>query len=112
MLLGEGIGVLDLAPSPGTVRALAEVTLVWVLFADAARLSSGPCSLSSVCVYDFCCSGLPVCAGLGTLPAMALLPGVSGWAALYVAPAHGSSFRDLSHPLTAVRAASPGRSTR
>ncbi|MFD4856125.1 hypothetical protein [Streptomyces atratus] len=79
MLLGEGIGVLDLAPSPGTGRALAEVTLVWVLFADAARLSSGPCSLSSVCVYDFCCSGLPVCAGPGTLPAMALLPGVSGW---------------------------------
>ncbi|MER6103337.1 cation:proton antiporter [Streptomyces sp. NPDC001832] len=87
LLLGEGIGVLDLAPSPGTVRALAEVTLVWVLFTDAARLSFQALRPELGLYVRLLLLGLPMCIGLGTLLAIWLLPGVSGWAALYVAAA-------------------------
>ncbi|MEV6424244.1 cation:proton antiporter [Streptomyces sp. NPDC051662] len=87
LLLSEGIGVLDLAPSPGTVRTLAEVTLAWVLFTDAARLSFRALRPELGLYGRLLLLGLPMCIGLGTLLAMGLLPGVSGWAALYVAAA-------------------------
>ncbi|MFF2406625.1 cation:proton antiporter [Streptomyces sp. NPDC058092] len=87
LLLGEGIGVLDLAPSPETVRALAEVTLAWVLFTDSARLSFRALRPELGLYVRLLLLGLPMCIGLGTLLAMGLLPGVSGWAALYVAAA-------------------------
>lgn len=87
LLLGEGIGVLHLAPSTGTVRTLAEVTLAWVLFTDAARLSFRALRPELGLYVRLLLLGLPMCIGLGTLLAMGLLPGVSGWAALYVAAA-------------------------
>ncbi|MFD5504867.1 cation:proton antiporter [Streptomyces sp. NPDC127061] len=87
LLLGEGIGVLHLAPSPGTVRTLAEVTLAWVLFTDAARLSFRALRPELGLYARLLLLGLPMCIGLGALLAMGLLPGVSGWAALYVAAA-------------------------
>lgn len=87
LLLSQGIGVLDLAPSPGTVKTLAEVTLAWVLFTDAARLSFRALRPELGLYVRLLLLGLPMCIGLGTLLAMGLLPGVSGWAALYVAAA-------------------------
>jgi len=33
-----GLGLIDAPSAPETVRPLVEVTLVWVLFSDAARL--------------------------------------------------------------------------
>ena len=38
LLLAEGVKLLHLAPDPHLVKLLAEVTLVWVLFADASRV--------------------------------------------------------------------------
>src|SRR4051794_26681736 len=35
---GEGLGWIDFGPTNGHVRALAEVTLTLVLFADASRI--------------------------------------------------------------------------
>ncbi|MFE4537246.1 cation:proton antiporter [Streptomyces scopuliridis] len=87
LLLGKGIGVLDLAPSPEIVRTLAEVTLAWVLFTDAARLSFRALRPELGLYARLLLLGLPMCIGLGTLLAMGLLPGVTGWAALYVAAA-------------------------
>ncbi|MEU0282270.1 cation:proton antiporter [Streptomyces sp. NPDC006195] len=87
LLLSEGLGVLDLAPSPETVRTLAEVTLAWVLFTDAARLSFRALRPELGLYVRLLLLGLPLCIGLGTLLAVGLLPGVSGWAALYVAAA-------------------------
>ncbi|MEV8395381.1 MULTISPECIES: cation:proton antiporter [unclassified Streptomyces] len=87
LLLSEGVGVLDLAPSPETVRTLAEVTLAWVLFTDAARLSFRALRPELGLYGRLLLLGLPMCIGLGTLLAIGLLPGVSGWAALYVAAA-------------------------
>ncbi|MEU5542311.1 cation:proton antiporter [Streptomyces sioyaensis] len=70
-----------------TVKALAEVTLVWVLFTDAARLSFRALRPELGLYVRLLGIGLPLCVGLGTLLASALLPGVSGWAALYVGAA-------------------------
>jgi NhaP-type Na+/H+ or K+/H+ antiporter len=87
LLLAKGIGVLDLAPSPETVRGLAEVTLVGVLFTDAARLSFRALRPELGLYARLLLFGLPMCIGLGTLLAVAVLPGVTGWAALYVGAA-------------------------
>ena len=37
-VLAEGLEILDLALEPHLVKVIAEVTLVWVLFADASRV--------------------------------------------------------------------------
>ncbi|MFI0713137.1 cation:proton antiporter [Streptomyces inhibens] len=87
LLLGEGTGVLDLALPHETVKVLAEITLVWVLFTDAARLSLRALRPELGLCVRLLGIGLPLCVGLGTLLASALLPGVSGWAALYVGAA-------------------------
>ncbi|MEW2438997.1 cation:proton antiporter [Streptomyces caniferus] len=87
LLLGEGTGVLDLGLPHETVKVLAEITLVWVLFTDAARLSFRALRPELGLYGRLLGIGLPLCVGLGTLLAAALLPGVSGWAALYIGAA-------------------------
>ncbi|MFE1768510.1 cation:proton antiporter [Streptomyces angustmyceticus] len=87
LLLGEGTGVLDLALPHETVKVLAEITLVWVLFTDAARLSFRALRPELGLYVRLLGIGLPLCVGLGALLAAVLLPGVSGWAALYVGAA-------------------------
>ncbi|MGW7574275.1 cation:proton antiporter [Streptomyces sp. NPDC054765] len=87
LLLGEGTGVLDLALPHETVKMLAEITLVWVLFTDAARLSFRALRPELGLYVRLLAVGLPLCVALGALLAAVLLPGVSGWAALYVGAA-------------------------
>ncbi|WP_239472003.1 cation:proton antiporter [Streptomyces sp. NEAU-S7GS2] len=87
LLLGEGTGVLDLALPHETVKMLAEITLVWVLFTDSARLSFRALRPELGIYVRLLAIGLPLCVGLGALLASALLPGVSGWSALYVGAA-------------------------
>ncbi|MFC5765251.1 cation:proton antiporter [Actinacidiphila bryophytorum] len=87
LVMHEGIGSVDLAPSPKTVKVLAEITLTWVLFTDAARLSVRSVRADLRLYVRLLAVGLPLCIGLGALLAGALLPGVSGWAALFVGAA-------------------------
>ncbi|MEV6791685.1 alpha/beta hydrolase fold domain-containing protein [Streptomyces sp. NPDC051320] len=87
LLMHEGISTVDLEPSPEAVKALAEITLTWVLFTDAARLSIPSVRADLRLYLRLLTVGLPLCIGLGTLLACALLPHVSGWVALYVAAA-------------------------
>ncbi|GGN48148.1 sodium:proton antiporter [Streptomyces kronopolitis] len=87
LLLGEVTGTLHLALPHETVKALAEVTLVWVLFTDAARLSFRALRPELGLYVRLLGIGLPLCTALGALLAGVLLPGVSGWAALYVGAA-------------------------
>ncbi|MFE2229825.1 cation:proton antiporter domain-containing protein [Streptomyces kronopolitis] len=87
LLLGEVTGTLRLALPHETVKALAEVTLVWVLFTDAARLSFRALRPELGLYVRLLGIGLPLCMALGALLAAVLLPGVSGWAALYVGAA-------------------------
>ncbi|MEU9120414.1 cation:proton antiporter [Streptomyces sp. NPDC048506] len=87
LLLGAGTGALDLSLGHETVKVLAEVTLVLVLFIDAARLSYRALRHELGLCARLLGIGLPLCAGLGTLLAHALLPGVTWWSALYVGAA-------------------------
>ncbi|MER7970963.1 cation:proton antiporter [Streptomyces sp. NPDC096080] len=87
LLMHQGVGPVDLAPSASAVKTLAEITLTWVLFTDAARLSV-PSVRADVRLYARLLGlGLPLCIGLGALLAGALLPHLSFWAALYVGAA-------------------------
>ncbi|MFF4650725.1 cation:proton antiporter [Streptomyces sp. NPDC001380] len=87
LLLGAGTGAVDLAPSRETVKALAEISLTWVLFTDAARLSFREVRPDLGLYVRLLGVGLPLCMAFGALLAAGLLPGVSGWAALYVGAA-------------------------
>ncbi|MFB6440350.1 cation:proton antiporter [Streptomyces sp. NPDC056411] len=87
LLLAEGTGALDLAVPHETVKAIAEVTLVWVLFTDAARLSFRAVRPELGLFVRLLGIGLPLCVALGALLAAVLLPGVAGWGALFVGAA-------------------------
>ncbi|MFD3440280.1 cation:proton antiporter [Streptomyces sp. NPDC058685] len=87
LVLATCLGSLDLNPSHETVKAVAEICLTWILFTDAARLSF-PVLRPDLGLYlRLLLIGLPLCIGLGTLLATGLLPGVSGWAAVFVGAA-------------------------
>jgi sodium/hydrogen antiporter len=81
------VAPLGVAPSRELVKALAEATLVLVLFSDASRVrlrdlqtDMGPClRLLGI--------GLPLTIGLGTLLALALFANMSIWLALLVGAA-------------------------
>ncbi|MFJ2211864.1 cation:proton antiporter [Streptomyces sp. NPDC101062] len=86
-LMHQGFGGVDLVPSRETIKALVEVTLTWVLFTDAARLSVRSLRPDIGLYGRLLVIGLPLCVGLGTLVALGLVPGASGWAALYLGAA-------------------------
>ncbi|MEV6784695.1 cation:proton antiporter [Streptomyces sp. NPDC051098] len=87
LVLATCLGSMDLNLSHETVKAVAEICLTWILFTDAARLSF-PVLRPDLGLYvRLLLIGLPLCIGLGTLLATGLLPGVSGWAALFVGAA-------------------------
>ena len=73
---------LGFAPAPGTVKTLAEFTLVLVLFSDASRVGLRDLRHDMGLCLRLLVVGLPLTIGLGTLLAFALLPGISGWLAL------------------------------
>jgi len=70
---------LGFAPAPGTVKTLAEFTLVLVLFSDASRVGLRDLRHDMGLCLRLLVVGLPLTIGLGTLLAFALLPGISGW---------------------------------
>lgn len=87
LVLATCLGSMDLAPSGETVKGLAEICLTWILFADAARLSFRVLRPDLGLYLRLLLIGLPLCIGLGALLAVSLLPGVSGWAAVFVGAA-------------------------
>jgi sodium/hydrogen antiporter len=83
VLLTHGpLAPLGFTPAPGTVKALAEFTLVLVLFSDASRVGLRDLRHDMSLCLRLLVVGLPLTIGLGTLLAFALLPGISGWLAL------------------------------
>ncbi|WP_406310619.1 cation:proton antiporter [Streptomyces sp. NBC_00623] len=87
LVLATCLGSMDLAPSRETVQGLAEICLTWILFADAARLSFRVLRPDLGIYLRLLLIGLPLCIALGALLASGLLPGVSGWAAVFVGAA-------------------------
>src|SRR3954471_10982335 len=80
-MLSEGLEVLDFALEPHLVKVIAEVTLVWVLFADASRVRPSQFRRDLGLYGRLLGVGLPLTVALGTAAAMVVLE-VEVWAAL------------------------------
>ncbi|RFU22021.1 cation:proton antiporter domain-containing protein [Geodermatophilus marinus] len=92
-------GVADGATDPGVLRSLAEVTLVWVLFSDAARVRPQDLREDSGRYLRLLLVGLPLTVGAGWATAAWILPGVDVWLALLVAAALAPTDAALGLPV-------------
>jgi sodium/hydrogen antiporter len=86
LLYAEGLDVLELSVGQEGVRLLAEVTLVWVLFGDAAGVRPRGLRSDLGTYARLLGVGLPLTIGLGLLLAVLLL-GMDGWTALLLGAA-------------------------
>jgi NhaP-type Na+/H+ or K+/H+ antiporter len=84
--MAEGLRLIDLQPDPHTTKIIAEVTLVWVLFADASRVRFSDLRGDIRYYVPLLAIGLPLTTALGTAAA-ALILGFSTWYALLVGAA-------------------------
>jgi sodium/hydrogen antiporter len=88
VLLTHGpVAPLGFAPSHELVKALAEATLVLVLFSDASRVRLRDLQTDMGLCLRLLGIGLPLTIGLGTLLALALFANMSIWLALLVGAA-------------------------
>ena len=81
------LAALGVVPSPELVKALAETTLVLVLFSDASRVGLRDLRADLGLCLRLLGIGLPLTIGLGTLLALGLFNGMSIWLALLVGAA-------------------------
>jgi NhaP-type Na+/H+ or K+/H+ antiporter len=88
LLLTHGpLAPLGIAPSHAEVKALAEVTLVLVLFSDASRVGLRDLRTDMGLCVRLLVIGLPLTIGLGTVLALAMVGGITPWLALLVGAA-------------------------
>lgn len=73
LVLGPGLGVLDMGMSHEPVHLLAELTLVLVLFADASRIDLRELRANARLPFRLLAFGMPLTIGLGTLAAKFLV---------------------------------------
>jgi NhaP-type Na+/H+ or K+/H+ antiporter len=85
-LFAEPLGVLDLDVEQEPVKIVAEITLVWVLFADAAGVDLKRFRADLGIYTRLLGVGLPLTVGLGAVVAMWLL-NMDPWVALLLAAA-------------------------
>jgi NhaP-type Na+/H+ or K+/H+ antiporter len=87
LLVTEVLHVIDLDVSPEAVKLLAEVTLVWVLFADASRVGFRELRADLGLYVRLLGVGLPLTIAAGALLAVWLFDGMGFWLALLVGAA-------------------------
>jgi NhaP-type Na+/H+ or K+/H+ antiporter len=88
LLLTHGpLTPLGYAPSPELVKALAEITLILVLFSDASRVRLRDLRAETGLCLRLLGIGLPLTIGLGVLLALELFSGLGIWLALLVGAA-------------------------
>ena len=97
-LFAEGFDLFDLAVEPELVRLIAEVTLVWVLFADASRVRLDQFRRDLGLYARLLGVGLPLTVALGAGAAMVVL-GFDPWAALLVGAALAPTDAALGAPV-------------
>jgi NhaP-type Na+/H+ or K+/H+ antiporter len=85
-LFSEVLHVLDLSLDPHLVKVVAEVTLVWVLFADASLIRPSQARRDLSLYARLLGVGFPLTVALGAVAA-ALLFGADWWAALLIGAA-------------------------
>jgi NhaP-type Na+/H+ or K+/H+ antiporter len=81
LLYTQVLGVLDLKADAHLIKSIAEITLVWVLFADASRVKPADVRIDFGRFVRLLGIGLPLTIGLGMLAAIGLL-GLDAWQAL------------------------------
>src|SRR5207344_2984608 len=86
LILAEGLSLADLQPDPHATKIIAEVTLVWVLFADASRVRLSDLREDLGHYIRLLAIGLPLTTALGAAAA-AMILGLSPWYALLVGAA-------------------------
>jgi NhaP-type Na+/H+ or K+/H+ antiporter len=82
-----GLSLVEPGGEGAAIRTLAEVTLVLVLFHDAAELQPRELRSDSVFTARLLLVGLPLTIGAGCLLAQALFPEIGVWLALLLAAA-------------------------
>jgi hypothetical protein len=85
LILAEGLRLVDLQPDPHATKVIAEVTLVWVLFADASRVRFSDLREDLRYYIRLLAIGLPLTTALGTATAVTIL-GLSPWLRCLWAP--------------------------
>jgi len=109
VLLTHGpLAPLGYAPSRETVKALAEITLVLLLFSDASRVGLRDLRADMGVCLRLLGIGLPLTIGLGTMAALALFGGLNIWLALLVGAALAPTDAALGAGVM-VNPAVPGR---
>ena len=102
LLLAEVLRLVDLEPDPHSTKVIAEVTLVWVLFADACRVRLSELRDDLGHYVRLLAIGLPLTTALGAAAA-ALLLGVSPWYALLLGAALAPTDAALSSAVMSDR---------
>jgi len=87
LLLAEVLHVIELDLSPEAIKLLAEVTLVWVLFADASRVGLRELRADLGVYARLLGVGLPLTIAAGALMAVWMFDGMGFWLALLVGAA-------------------------
>jgi NhaP-type Na+/H+ or K+/H+ antiporter len=97
-LLSEG-GLVRVDAAPETLKPLVEITLVWVLFSDAARVRVPDLRPDAGLYVRLLAVGLPLTVLVGWGLGGWLLPGLGGWLALLVAAALAPTDAALGIPV-------------
>ncbi|MET0419112.1 MAG: cation:proton antiporter, partial [Actinoplanes sp.] len=87
LLLSYGVDLGEAEASQEVVKVLAEVTLVWVLFADASRVGIREVRADLGLYARLLGIGLPLTIAAGALAAIWLFDGLGFWLALLVGAA-------------------------
>jgi NhaP-type Na+/H+ or K+/H+ antiporter len=87
VLLSTGLNAIEPSAAREIVKLLAEITLVWVLFADASRVGLRELRSETGLYARLLAVGLPLTIAAGTLLAMLLFDGMGVWPALLVGAA-------------------------
>ena len=97
-VFADVFGLLDVEVEPELVKVIAEVTLVWVLFADASRVRLGQFRRDLNTYVRLLGVGLPLTIAVGAGAAMVVL-GFDPWAALLVGAALAPTDAALGAPV-------------
>ncbi len=94
-----GLGLVDAPSAPETLKPLVEITLVWVLFSDAARIRVPDLRQDLGRCVRLLGVGLPLTVALGWVLALWILPGLDVWLALLVGAALAPTDAALGVPV-------------
>jgi NhaP-type Na+/H+ or K+/H+ antiporter len=97
------LGLIDISSAPENFKPLVEVTLVWVLFSDAARVRLPDIRNDLGCYVRLLGIGLPLTVAFGWVLAFWLVPGLDMWLALLVGAALAPTDAALGVPVVTNR---------